>query len=104
MDAAFADAIRDLLSALASGNEPPLPASGGLGRVLRDTAATTSRGAISTLVDRWFRAPAPDLHAPDPLLNRADLSEDEKIHATLREHVVGKRRWQELSSNESTFY
>ena len=57
MDAAFADAIRDLLSALASGSEPPLPASGGLGRVLRETGATTSRAAVSALVDRWFRAP-----------------------------------------------
>jgi tetratricopeptide (TPR) repeat protein len=104
MDAAFADAIRDLLSALASGNEPPLPASGGLGRALRDTGATSSRAAISALIDRWFRAPPPHLDANDPLLNRADLSEDEKFHATLREHVVGKRRWQELSSNESTFY
>ncbi len=108
MDAAFAEAVRDLLGALASGGEPPLPSSGGLGRVLRETGATTSRGAISVLVDRWFRAPTAGIGvedpSPSPSLNRTDLSEDEKIHTTLREHVVGKRRWQELSSNESTFY
>jgi tetratricopeptide (TPR) repeat protein len=103
MDAAFSDAIRDLLSALASGSEPPLPTSGGLGRVLRETGSTTSRAAVGVLADRWFRSP-PVAETPDPVLNRAELSEDEKVHAALREHVVGKRRWQELSSNESTFY
>ena len=57
-------------------------------------------------VDRWFRA-APALAGVDlsePPLNRPELGESEKLHATLREHVVGQRRWQELSSNESTFY
>jgi tetratricopeptide (TPR) repeat protein len=104
MDHAFADAVRDLLSALASGSEPSLPITGGLGRVLRETGAVPSRAAVSVLVDRWFRASPTSAETDDPPLNRADLSEDEKIHATLHEHVVGKRRWQELSSNESTFY
>ncbi|MBV9577211.1 MAG: hypothetical protein JO057_01330 [Chloroflexi bacterium] len=104
MDAAFTEVVRDLLGALASGTEPPLPTSGGLGRVLRETGATTARAAVSVLVDRWFRAPAASPGIEDPALNRADLGEDEKIHTTLREHVIGKRRWQELSSNESTFY
>src|SRR5262245_3135008 len=104
MDGAFAEVVRDLLSALASGGEPPLPASGGLGRVLRETGATSSRAAVGVLSDRWFRAPPAAPAGEDPTLNRTDLSEDEKIHTTLREHVVGKRRWQELSSNESTFY
>ncbi|MBV9323322.1 MAG: AAA family ATPase [Chloroflexi bacterium] len=104
MDAGFTDAVRDLLGSLASGSEPPLPTGGGLGRVLRETGATTTRGAVGVLVDRWFRTPADALAVDDPTLNRAELGEDEKIHATLGEHVVGKRRWQELSSNESTFY
>jgi tetratricopeptide (TPR) repeat protein len=104
MDAGFTDAIRDLLSGLASGNEPPLPTSGGLGRILRETGGTTSRATVGVLVDRWFRAPAVGQAGEHPILNRADLSEDEKLHATLHEHVVDKRRWQELSSNESTFY
>src|SRR5262249_15666140 len=30
--------------------------------------------------------------------------DDEKIHLTLREHVIARRRWQDLSTNESTFY
>ncbi len=104
MDGAFAEGVRDLLGALASGGEPPLPAGGGLGRVLRETGATTSRAAVGAMVDRWFRAPPVGAAGEDATLNRTDLSEDEKIHTTLREHVVGKRRWQELSSNESTFY
>src|SRR5689334_20862853 len=103
MDAAFAETVRELLGALASGAEPPVPSGGGLGRVLRETGTTTSRSAVGALVDRWFRAPT--TNGSDELaLNRTDLDEDEKLHVTLREHVVAKRRWQELSSNESTFY
>src|SRR4029077_15429613 len=66
----------------------------------------SARGAVLVLVDRWFRAAPAHLAADlsEPLLNRADLGEPEKLHATLREHVVGQRRWQELCSNESTFY
>src|SRR5438045_1029470 len=106
MDRAFADAARELLSSLASGGEPPLPAGGGLGRVLRETGATSSRAAIGALVDRWFRAPPISVSSAQAelLLNRPDLSESEKLHGTLREHVIGQWRWQELSSNESTFY
>src|ERR1700687_3432239 len=106
MDAAFADSVRELLSALASGGEPSLPAGGGMTRVFRETGAITPRAAVEALGDRWFRA-APS-HAVfdqlDPPLNRPDLGESEKLHAVLREHVVGQRRWQELSNNESTFY
>lgn len=103
MDAAFAETVRELLTALASGAEPAMPQRGGLGRVLRETGATTSRGMVGALTDRWFRAPYSN--GNDELaLNRTDLDEDEKWHATLREHVVAKRRWQDLSSNESTFY
>src|SRR5438874_3628440 len=106
MDAAFAHAVRELLAALASGSEPTLPVGGGLTRVLRETGAITPRRAVEVLVDRWFRA-APAhiaLDQVEPPLNRPELGESEKLHATLREHVVGQRRWQELSSNESTFY
>ena len=106
IDAAFADAVRELLSALASGGEPSLPAGGGMTRVFRETGATSPRAAVEALVDRWFRAP-PALAGVDlsePLLNRPALGESEKLHAALREHVVGQRRWQELSHNESTFY
>lgn len=106
MDTAFADAVRELLSALASGGEPSLPAGGGMTRVFRETGATAPRAAVEALVDRWFRAP-PALAGVDlsePLLNRPALGESEKLHAALREHVVGQRRWQELSHNESTFY
>ncbi len=103
MDPAFADAIRELLTTLASGGEPPLPTGGGFGRILRETGATTSRAAVGGLVDRWFRA-APAQSSRDLVLNSPDLGETEKLHATLRDHVVGQRRWQELSSNESTFY
>jgi tetratricopeptide (TPR) repeat protein len=103
MDAAFAEAVRELLSALASGAEPPLPSGGGFARVLRETGSTTSRSAVATLVDRWFRAPT--LLASEELpLNRTELGDEEKIHVTLREHVVARRRWQDLSTNESTFY
>src|SRR5712691_863541 len=105
MDAAFADAVRELLSALASGGEPSLPVGGGMTRVFRETGATPPRAAVEVLVDRWFRAPpAPGLDLSEPLLNRPALGESEKLHAALREHVVGQRRWQELSHNESTFY
>jgi tetratricopeptide (TPR) repeat protein len=103
MDAGFAETVRELLAALASGAEPSMPPSGGLARVMRETGAVTSRGAVGALVDRWFRAPRGD-GAEELALNRIDLDEDEKLHITLREHVVAKRRWQELSSNESTFY
>jgi tetratricopeptide (TPR) repeat protein len=103
MDAAFAETVRELLSALASGAEPPLPAAGGLGRVLHETGATGTRAAVAHLVDRWFRAPLSN-HSDDLPLNRTDLDEDEKLHLTLREHVIARRRWQELSTNESTFY
>jgi tetratricopeptide (TPR) repeat protein len=106
MDGSFADAVRELLAALAAGGEPSLPTGGGLARVLRETGTTTPRAAVEVLVDRWFRA-APAhavLDQAEPLLNRPELGEPEKLHATLREHVVGQRRWQELSSNESTFY
>lgn len=107
MDARFAEAVRELLVALSAGAEPPLPAAGGLGRVLRETGAPSARGAVEALVDRWFRAAPPRAllgPAGEPLLNRPDLGEPEKLHATLREHVVGQCRWPELSSNESTFY
>src|SRR5712692_10277678 len=106
MDGAFADAVRELLAGLASGGEPSLPAGGGLARIFRETGTTTPRRAVEVLVDRWFRA-APAhivLDQAEPPLNRPELGESEKLHATLREHVVGQRRWQELSSNESTFY
>ncbi|MBV8715328.1 MAG: AAA family ATPase [Chloroflexi bacterium] len=96
---AFAETVRELLTALASGAEPPIPAGGGLGRVLRE-AGPTARQAVAVLVDRWFRTST----LSELPLNRADLDEDEKLHATLSEHVVAKRRWQELSTNESTFY
>jgi tetratricopeptide (TPR) repeat protein len=106
MDGAFAFAVRELLAGLASGGEPSLPVGGGLARVFRETGTTTPRRAVEVLVDRWFRA-APAhvvLDQAEPPLNRPELGESEKLHATLREHVVGQRRWQELSSNESTFY
>ncbi len=99
MDPDFAASVRDLLGSLASGGEPPVPSGGGLGRVLRETGTTTSRGAVNALVDRWFRAPPPN-GVEELALNRADLNDDEKLHVTLREHVIAKRRWQELSSNE----
>src|ERR1051326_5456723 len=105
MDVAFADSVRDLLTMLPSGAEPSLPTGGGLARVLRETGASSTRGAVQMLVDRWFRAaPAGAPTVDEPLLNRPELGESEKLHATLREHVVGRRRWHELSSNESTFY
>ena len=106
MDLAFADSVRELLSALASGGDPAMPAGGGLSRVLRETGATTPRTAVELLADRWFRAPPPHLrlNPAELLLNRPELGESEKLHATLHEHIVGQRRWQELSSNESTFY
>jgi hypothetical protein len=103
MDTAFAETVRELLTALAAGGEPPVPPGGGLSRVLRETGATSSRIAVAGLVDRWFRAPPDDASDAEPL-NRADLADDEKIHLTLREHVIAKRRWQDLSTNESTFY
>ena len=74
--------------------------------MFRETGATSPRAAVEALVDRWFRAP-PALAGVDlsePLLNRPALGESEKLHAALRDHVVGQRRWQELSHNESTFY
>lgn len=106
MDTAFAEAVRELVMSLAAGGEPSVPPGGGLARVLRETGAPTTRGALETLADRWFRAvPSQARHDPvEPLLNRPDLGESEKLHVTLNEHVVGQRRWQELSNNESTFY
>src|SRR5438874_2679058 len=106
MDAAFAHAVRELLAALASGSEPTLPVGGGLTRVLRETGAISPRAAVELLIERWFRAPPAHLLLDPgaPLLNRPELGDSEKLHATLREHVVGQRRWQELSTNESTFY
>src|SRR6202158_2061253 len=93
MDSAFADAVRELLSTLASGGEPSLPASGGLTRVFRETGATSPRAAVEALVDRWFRAaPAQaGVDLPEPPLNRPALGESEKLHAALRDHVVGQR-------------
>src|SRR5579884_248166 len=103
MEQAFAECVRELLASLAAGSEPSLPAGGGIARVLRETGAATPRGAVEALIDRWFRAPAqPSLE--EPVLNRPDLSESEKLHATLRQHVIEQRRWKELSNNESTFY
>jgi tetratricopeptide (TPR) repeat protein len=104
MDPAFAEAVRELLSGLASGDEPALPPGGGLGRIFRETGATTPRAAVSALVDRWFRAPADDLNADEQVLNDPEVGESEKLHATLRGHVISQCRWQELSTNESTFY
>jgi len=106
MDSGFAEAVRDLLSALAAGGEPAIAAGGGLARVLRETGSSNPRAAVGALVERWFRAPpASALNGDgDLLLNRPELGESEKLHVTLREHVVGQRRWQELSTNESTFY
>jgi tetratricopeptide (TPR) repeat protein len=105
MDAAFGETVRELLMSLAAG-EAGQPVGGGVGRVFRETGASSSRGAVAVLADRWFR-PVP-AHLRDdggePPLNRPDLGESEKLHLTLSEHVIGQRRWQELSSNESTFY
>ena len=106
MDGEFAESVRDLLATLASGGEPALPGGGGLMRVFRETGTTNPRAAVGILADRWFR-PAPTDDTPQDhelLLNRPELGESEKLHATLREHIVGQRRWQELSTNESTFY
>jgi len=104
MDALFAETVRELLAALASGGEPSLPAGGGMARVFRETGTATPRQAVQVLVDRWFRAAPAHTVEDEPPLNRPELGESEKLHATLREHIVGERRWQELSSNESTFY
>src|SRR5438874_967089 len=106
MDAPFAETVRELLAALASGGEPSLPASGGMARVFRETGGATPRQAVEVLVDRWFRAPPAHgaLDQDEPPLNRPELGESEKLYATLSEHIVGQRRWQELSTNESTFY
>jgi len=106
VDAAFAEVVRELVMTLAAGGEPSLPGGGGLARVMRETGAPTTRGAVETLADRWFRAVPLQQRGDNgaPLLNRPDLGESEKLHLTLTEHVVGQRRWQELSSNESTFY
>lgn len=106
VDPHFADAVRDLLSDLASGGEPAAPRGGGLERVLREASPLGTRAAVAVLADRWFRAPPPDAlnQANLPLLNRADIGEAEKVHALLADHLAGQRRWQELSSNESTFY
>src|SRR6266852_5671621 len=106
MDAGFAESVRELMTALASGGEPSLAAGGGMTRVFRETGAVTPRAAVEVLVDRWFRAaPAHTVLDPDErLLNRPDVGESEKLHATLHEHVIAQRRWQELSNNESTFY
>jgi tetratricopeptide (TPR) repeat protein len=106
MDAGFAESVRELMTALASGGEPSLAVGGGMTRVFRETGAVTPRAAVEVLVDRWFRAaPAHTVLDPDErLLNRPDVGESEKLHATLHEHVIAQRRWQELSNNESTFY
>src|SRR5258708_30717108 len=106
MDAGFAESVRELMTALASGGEPSLAAGGGMTRVFRETGATTPRAAVEVLVDRWFRAAPPGavLDPVEPLLNRPEVGESEKLHATLHEHIVAQRRWQELSNNESTFY
>ncbi len=105
VDTAFADSVRELLMSLAAGDAAPSP-GGGVLRVFRETGAGTSRDAVAALADRWFRAVPPHVRqeVDEPLLNRPDLGESEKLHVTLSEHVVGQRRWQELSSNESTFY
>jgi tetratricopeptide (TPR) repeat protein len=106
VDAAFAEVVRELVMTLAAGGEPSVPGGGGLARVMRETGAPTTRAAVETLAGRWFRAVPTQLRQEpgEPLLNRPDLGESEKLHLTLTEHVVGQRRWQELSSNESTFY
>src|SRR5438876_349838 len=104
VDAAFGDAVRELLVGLAAGSEPSASTGGGLARVLRETAAATTRSALDDLIDRWSRAPPLLPEMLEPLLHRPDLGESEKLHATLRELVVRQCSWQELSSNESTFY
>ena len=106
MDSDFAESVRELLATLASGGEPSLPGGGGLLRVFRETGTSNPRAAVGMLADRWFRS-APTggpTQNGELVLNRTELGESEKLHATLREHVVGQRRWQELSTNESTFY
>lgn len=103
MDVAFAEMVREMLATLVAGGEPSLPVGGGLARVFREAGATTPRAAVGSLTDRWFQIPAAD-GSLQPFLNRTDVGESAKLHATLREHVVRQRRWQELSSNESTFY
>src|ERR1043166_4869868 len=105
MDPAYAKTVRELLAALAAGAEPPVPQGGGLMRVFKETGATSSRGAVGLLADRWFRSAPQSAHNHAELpLNRSELGESEKLHATLSGHIVGQCRWQELSSNESTFY
>jgi tetratricopeptide (TPR) repeat protein len=107
MDAAFVESVRETLATLAAGGEPGWPAGGGLARVFRQTGASAQRAAVGALAGRWFRqAPEHVVYDPtcEPFLNRPDVGESEKLYATLAEHVVGLRRWQELSSNESTFY
>jgi tetratricopeptide (TPR) repeat protein len=105
VDAAFGESVRELLMSLAAG-EAGQPVGAGVARVLRETGAGSSRDAVLTLAARWFRPLPPHIRddGDEPLLNRPDLGESEKLHLTLSEHVVGQRRWQELSSNESTFY
>src|SRR2546430_1777124 len=102
MDAGFAESVRELMTALASGGEPSLASGGGMTRVFRETGAVTPRAAVEVLVDRWFRAaPAHTVLDPDErLLNRPDVGGSEKLHATLHQHVIAQQRWQELYHDE----
>ena len=62
MDVAFADGVRELLTALASGGEPSLPDGRRAGaRRSRDRAPPAPRAAVEVLVDRWFRAAPPQV-------------------------------------------
>lgn len=105
MDPAFADAVRALLSTLAAGGAPVVARGGAFERVLHEASPGDPRAAVAALAERWFQAAASaEARTDEPILNRPDISEPEKLHAILHQHVVRLRRWQELSSNESTFY
>ncbi|MBX6772749.1 MAG: tetratricopeptide repeat protein [Chloroflexi bacterium] len=104
IDPEFARTVRALLDGLAAGREPPVPDGGALGHLM-STVAPSSREAVVHLAERWFGPLhlALDGRYPPPL-NDDRLGETDRYAAILIYHVGQRRSWQNLSTNESTFY
>src|SRR5713226_5915699 len=105
IDPTFAVAVRSALDALAGGREPAFESGGGLWHLFAGSGVS-SRTAVVRLTERWFGPPRASVD-PDqrpPVLNDDQTSDDERLAAILIYHVVQRRPWTTLSTNESTFY
>jgi tetratricopeptide (TPR) repeat protein len=103
IDPAFTTAVRAMLDVLSNGREPTVDPAGALAYLLA-SSGPNARVAIERLGDHWFGPIRRRGDGTGPILNDEHVTEPEKLAAIFEYHVVQRRPWIVLSTNESTFY